>query len=66
MIHKVDNAIELPIDNAVVTLTLRPEIANLRDASLKGQRSGIHGIPTTPLIDAQSWSERSDDEDWLI
>ncbi len=66
MIHKIENAIELPIDHAVVTLTLRPEIANLRDAALKEQRSGIHGILTLPTIDAQTWSERSDGEDWLI
>ena len=66
MVHKIDSTIKLPIDNAVVSLTLRPEIAALRDAALQQQRSGIHGIPTLPLIDAQSWSEHSDDEDWLI
>jgi len=26
----------------------------------------MHGIPTIALIDAQSWSEHSDDEDWLL
>ncbi|HIE26614.1 TPA: hypothetical protein EYP66_04945 [Candidatus Poribacteria bacterium] len=66
MAHKVDNTIELPINNAVVSLMLKPEIAALRDAALEQQRSGIHGIPTLPLIDAKSWSEHSDDEDWLI
>jgi len=66
MVHKIDSIIKLPIDNAVVSLTLKPEIAALRDAALQQQRSGIHGIPTLPLIDARSWSEHSADEDWLI
>ncbi|MDP7396702.1 MAG: pyruvate formate lyase family protein [Roseibacillus sp.] len=47
-------------------LTLKPEIANLRNLALNGPPSGASGIPTLPLIDAQSWSERADDEDWLI
>jgi formate C-acetyltransferase len=66
MVYKSNATIELPISNAVVSLTLRPEIAELRDNALRRQRSGIHGIPTLPLIDAQTWSERSEDEDWLI
>ena len=55
---------QLPVDNMVLPLTLKPEIASLRDIALKGQQLGISGIPTLPLIDAQSWSERADDEDW--
>jgi formate C-acetyltransferase len=66
MVHKIDSTIKLPIDNAVVSLTLRPEVEALRDAALQQQRSGIHGISTLPLIDAQAWSEHSADEDWLI
>ena len=66
MVHKIGTTIELPINNAVVQLTLKPEIEALRDTALRAQRSGIHGIPTIPLIDAKSWSEHSDDEDWLV
>ena len=65
MTHEIDTKIELP-NNAVVPLTLRPETAVLRDTARRWQRKGRHGIPTLPLIDAQSWSEHSDDEDWLI
>ncbi len=66
MTPNFDNTIKLPIDNATVPLTLRPKIAELRNAALQLQRTGIHGIPTLSLIDAQSWSEHSDDEDWLL
>lgn len=65
MTPKLDNTIELP-DGTLLSLTLRPEIANLRDAALQLHRSGMHGIPTISLIDAKSWSEHTDDEDWLI
>jgi len=64
--RRINHVIELPVDNTVLPLTLKPEIASLRDIALKGQQLGISGIPTLPLIDAQSWSERTDDEDWLI
>ena len=57
--------IELPISNAVVSLKLRPEIARLREEALRRQRSGVHGVPTLPLIDARAWLEHKD-EDWLI
>ena len=60
------DAIELPGDNVLLPLALKPEIARLRDAALKQQQLGIHSVPTLPLIDAQAWSERADDEDWLI
>ena len=51
---------------AFVSPTLRPQIARLRDEALKRQRAGIHGIPTLPLIDARSWAEHTEEEDWLI
>ena len=63
--HPLDEAIDLPVGG--ISLTLRPEITNLRNAALKqqSQTPGM-GIPTLPLIDSRSWSEHSDDEDWLI
>ncbi|MFQ6042708.1 MAG: pyruvate formate lyase family protein [Candidatus Poribacteria bacterium] len=64
MAHKIDNTIE--INNAIVSLTLSPAISALRNTALQQQRSGIHGVPTLPLIDAKSWSEHTDDEEWLI
>ena len=45
---------------------MRPEIARLRNAALKGQQSGVHHVPMSPVIDAQSWSAGTEDEDWLI
>jgi len=66
MAHKIDSTIKLPINNVEVSLTLRQEIEALRDAALQQQRLGIHGLPTLPLIDARSWSEHSENEDWLI
>lgn len=65
MTHEIDTKIKLP-NNAVVPLQLRPEIAILRDTARRWQRKGMPGIPTIPLIDAQSWLKHSDDEDWLI
>jgi len=65
MTPQFNNAIELP-DGTALSLTLRPEIANLRDTALQLHRTGMHGIPTISLIDAQSWSEHTEDEDWLI
>jgi len=66
MLHEFENKIELPTSNTMVSLNLRPEIEKLRNHARRKQLSGIHGIPTIALIDAQSWSEHSDDEDWLV
>ena len=65
MTSKLDETVELP-DGNLLSLTLRPEIANLRDTALQLHRTGMHGIPTISLIDAQSWAEHTDDEDWLV
>ena len=64
--HPIDEVIDLPVGS--ILLTLRPEIADLRNAALKKQQSRVpdRGIPTLSLIDSQSWSEHSNDEDWLI
>ena len=61
-IHKI----KIPGSKAVISLTLRPQIAGLRDEALRRQRSGIHGVPTLPLIDAKSWAKHTEEEDWLI
>ncbi len=58
--------IKIPGSKAVISLTLRPQIAGLRDEALRRQRSGIHGVPTLPLIDAKSWAKHTEEEDWLI
>jgi formate C-acetyltransferase len=50
--------------DSLFNLQMRPEIAKLRDFALKNQ--AWHGVPTMPLIDARSWSQRGVDEDWLI
>ena len=66
MMHPIDEVIDLPAGG--ILLTLRPEIADLRNVALKQQQSQRPdmSIPTLSLIDSQSWSEHSDDEDWLI
>ena len=38
----------------------------MREEALARQQSGIHGPPTLPLVDAGSWSEHADEEDWLV
>jgi len=55
-----------PIEDIPTPSSLRPEIAALREAALAQQQVGVHGVPTLPLIDARSWAEHTDDEDWLI
>ncbi len=50
-------------DNIVMDYELRPEIANLREIAL---RTPVAGMPTRSLIDARSWADHADDEDWLI
>ena len=65
MTHEMQSAVELP-GGQVVSLVLRPEIARLREAALQAQGSDIRQVPTLPLIDARSWSEHTDDEDWLV
>ena len=66
MIGQNDRVIDLPFASAPLRLTLRPEVGHLRDAALQLQHSGVHGIPTLPLIDAASWAEHTPDEDWLV
>ena len=66
MLGEIENAVELPLDHALLRPALRPEIADLRDAALELQSSGLRPIPTLPLIDAQSWAQRPGDEDWLV
>ncbi len=43
-----------------------PGIEDLRDRALARQQAGIHTVPTMPLIDAQAWTERAVNEDWLL
>ena len=62
----VEDVIELPYDPVPVSLALRPEIEELRDAALARQQVGGHSIPTLPVIDAESWSQHTPDEDWLV
>ena len=71
MTHYVDangrsGAVAVPALDAVLPLALRPEIENLRNTALERQQTGIHGAPTLPLIDARLWTERAENEDWLI
>jgi len=63
MAYKVENTVELSIGNEILTPELKPSTQNLRDIAL---RLPVHGVPAMALIDARSWSEHSDDEDWLI
>ena len=58
--------IELPVASEPLAMILRPEIAALRDRALTRQRAGIHSVPTLPLIDAQTWAARRQDEDWQL
>ena len=51
------------MDSIVMDYELRPEIARLREVAL---RTPVAGIPAMPLIDARSWADHTDDEDWLI
>lgn len=51
------------IDNTVIDYELKPEIAKLRETAL---RTPVAGAPTMAIIDARSWSDHTDDEDWLI
>ena len=59
-------AVAVPAFDALLPLTLRPEIENLRNEALERQQVGIHGVPTLPLIDARTWAGRGEGEDWLI
>ncbi len=58
--------VELPNGRGSVSTRLRPEIAALRDAVLGLDWDARPGIPIWPLVDSRSWSEREDDEDWLL
>ncbi len=53
-----------PGDELISPPALRPAIARLREAALNRVR--VHGVPTLGLIDARSWAERPEDEDWLM
>ncbi len=53
----------LKTDNMVMDYELRSEIARLREIAL---RTPVAGVPTMSLIDARSWADHTDDEDWLI
>ena len=54
------------IDMHPTPADLPPRIAALRDEALARQQTGIHGPPTLALIDAQSWAQHTDEEDWLV
>lgn len=42
-------------------------LAELRDYALtKHGTDGVYTVPTVPLIDAQTWLEHPDQEDWLL
>jgi formate C-acetyltransferase len=68
MIHKTKTTIKLPVNNAVVMLTQRPEISNLREIALRVQSRNWDYFYryTLPLIDAKTLLSHSTDEDWLI
>ncbi|MBD3184610.1 hypothetical protein GF312_20185 [Candidatus Poribacteria bacterium] len=58
MAYKTETTMDFPVDTS-----LRPEIINLREIAL---RTPVHGVPTMAIIDAESWSEHTEGEDWLI
>ncbi|MDP6051009.1 MAG: pyruvate formate lyase family protein [Candidatus Latescibacteria bacterium] len=66
MITQNDRILDLPFEPEPFDLTLRPEVACLREAALQLQANGVPGIPTMPLIDAAAWSDHTPDEDWLV
>lgn len=59
-------AMALPGSGEVLSLTLPPVIARLREEALRRQHRGIGGVPALPLIDANTWEQRAEGEDWLI
>ncbi len=48
----------------LLNLNMSSKVTELRNFAL--QKKYWHGIPALAIIDARTWAERSDDEDWLI
>ena len=65
MTYPLESVVRIP-GGPDLPLGLRPQIAALRDAALRAQDSSIRELAARPLIDARAWSERADDEDWLV
>ena len=61
-----EKCVQLPGCGERIALALPPDLKKLRDAALERQRTGVHGVSTHPLSDAQAWRERGEGEDWLI
>ena len=53
--------------NELFDYALSPELTRLRSYALERHGTdSVYAAPTVPIIDAETWSTHTDDEDWLI
>lgn len=50
--------------NDLLNLNMSSKVTELRNSAL--HKKHWHGVPTIPVIDARTWSNKADNEDWLI